>query len=262
MGILNAIKSCIFLIFGLIVNLNAFAVPTKITPKISIFVRGWDQGNVGSCHSFAVANSIENHYAQQNYYGVTIAPWHFYYYEKQNLDSKALVGYKLSQAYTPKTVNILKQFGQLVPSLFLPEGGQGLDTKQDGNGWLPPIEVFGKYPLVADTPMSYTAETHFMEDYFLSGESQAMGINRLQRLIASGEILTLGLNGDYLDDEFNSTFGVLKIESEGIGSGKFSDITHSVALVGYDSVGIIIKNSWNSLSRYNHERSIWESFSI
>lgn len=253
---------CIFLIVILammLVNVQVFAVPEKIIPKMSPFERGWDQGDIGSCYAFAIANAVENHYSRMGYSGITISPWHFFYYQKQNLDYQNLVDLKLTKAYTSSTFSILKRFGQLVPSLFLPEGGQGLDSLHDGNGWLPPIEVFGKYPQIADSPLSYTTESHFMEDYFLPGESLLVSTNRIQSLIAKGAVLTLSLNGDYIEKEFDSTFGTLKTDSDGIRSGKYSERNHSVAIVGYDNNGIIIKNSWNSLSQYLSEKSIWES---
>lgn len=259
MAFFNNKKSICLFIACLILNVDAFAVPNMISPKPSAFKRGWDQGDVGSCYSFAVASAIENYYAQKKYYGVTIAPWHFYYFQKQNLSSNALSEYNLSLAYTSETRMILNRFGPLVPSLFLPEGGQGLDTLLDGNGSLPPIELFGKYPSAADSPLQYTAELHMMEEYFLPGEAQFAGINRIQRLIANGAIMTLSLNGDYLENEYDSTFGLLKPESNGIGSGKYSETTHAVALVGYDDKGIIVKNSWNSLSQYISDLTKWKS---
>lgn len=276
------IKKFYFLIsiFTLFISLKAksLLVPPDIAPRI-LKSKTSNQEGLQSCYPFAIAAAIENSYYWKGESGVVVSPLHLYVFLNRNSDYESRKNRKLLRVYTPEVIQILNATGPLVPDFILPERLMGFPSKfQHGIGDVPPIDKLGLYDFFKIPSINYRSLEQkiidFGTDQILGNGNEVAYKERMYRAIArlkeylyyENGAVTLGLNSNYLDKDFNAYSGIKKNNTVPANHVSRQGTDHSVAVIGYNSEGLFIRNSWNNREEiaYNESRfrQEYESYDV
>lgn len=232
-----------------------FDLPDEVRPPKYMPIISGNQEGLLACKSFALTTAIESTYSRRGEPGVTISPLHFFVYDSKDLSWEKRKERGLLSMYTSSVNQILQSTGPLVPDYILPERLYGFPNQfKHGAGNMPTIDRLGLYDFFNFPNFNYRSyRRNFFEH--IKQTSYYEALNELMKTIANNGVVTLTINGAYLNNDFDTYTGLKKANSLPANHISRKEPDHAVAVVGYNQQGLIIRNSWNSYEDVTYNES-------